>query len=57
MFPRDQKLLALFQVDTGRYKKEKHGYRKRTGPCKLLVKLPLVEERLDEVVKFYFYNI
>ena len=28
----DQELLALFKVDTGTYKKDKFGYRKRTGP-------------------------
>ena len=44
-------------MDTGRYKKQKHGYRKRTGPSKLLVKLPLVEERLDEVVKLIIYYL
>ena len=49
----DQKLVALLQVDNEPYKNPKHGYRKRNGPSKLLVKLPLVEESLDEVVKLF----
>ena len=46
----DQKLLSLFEVDTGRYEKHQHGYRKRTGPCKLIVRTPLVEERINLLV-------
>ena len=49
-----QKLLALFQVDTGPYQKDKFGYRERTAPSKLVVKLPLLEERLDELIKSIF---
>ena len=46
----DQNLLALFEVDTGQHKKEKCGYRKRTGPYKLLLKQPLVETRISLLV-------
>lgn len=41
-------------MNTGRYKKQKQGYRKRTGSSKLLVKFSLVEERLGEEVKSPF---
>lgn len=44
-------MLSLFTVDTGRYERQKFGYRKRTGPCKLTVQLPLVEERLSLIVR------
>ena len=53
----DQNLLALFQVDTGPYKREKFGYRKRTGPCKLIVKQPLVETRILLLVGTAVFNI
>ena len=46
----DQNMLALFEVDTGPYKKPKSGYRKRTGPCQLTVKQPLVETRISLLV-------
>ena len=52
----DQKLLALFEVDTGPYQKDKFGYRKRTAPLKLVVKLPFVEERLDELVNSILFQ-
>ena len=44
-------------MDTGPYRKDRVGYRKRTGPAKLLVKLPLVEERLDIIVRTHFAMI
>ena len=47
----DQKVLAIFEVDTGPYAREQFGYRKRTGAVKLKVKLPLVEERLQLIVR------
>ena len=53
----DKKLLALFQVATGPYYKDKFRYRKRTAPSKLAVKLPLVEEILDQSVKSIFILI
>ena len=49
-------MLSLFAVDTGPYKRQKFGYRKRTGPCKLTVQLPLVEERLNLIVRYYHYT-
>ena len=49
-------MLALFEVEIGSYKKEKCGYRKRTGPCKLLVKQPLVERRISLLVCTILYN-
>ena len=49
-------MLSLFAVDTGPYKRQKFGYRKRTGPCKLTVQLPLVEERLNSIVRHYRYT-
>ena len=52
----DRNLLALFEVDTGPYKKEKCGYRKRTGPYKLLVKQPLVETAISLLVCRILYN-
>ena len=48
---KDEKLLAIFQVDTGLYSREQFGYEKRTGTVKLKVKNPLVEERLQLLVK------
>ena len=42
---------------SGRYQKDKFGYRERTAPSKLVVKLPLLEERLDELVKSIFILI
>ena len=55
----DQKLLSIFEVDTGPYWRQKFSYRKRTAPVKVRVKLPLVEERLHFIVRnindwFYF---
>ena len=47
----DQDILSLFIVDTSPYRRQQFGYRKRSGPCKLRVKLPLVEERLDLIVR------
>ena len=47
----DQDILSLFVVDTGPYRRQQFGYRKRSGPCKLRVKLPKVEERLDLIVR------
>ena len=47
----DQKVLAIFEVDTGPYAREQFGYRKRTGAVKVKVKLPLVEERLQLIVR------
>ena len=46
-----QEILSLFIVHTGPYRWQQFGYRKRSGPCKLRVKLPLVEERLDLIVR------
>ena len=46
----DQTLLSLFKVDTGRYEKLQYGYRKRTGPYKVIVPTPLVEERINLLV-------
>lgn len=48
---KDEKLLAIFEVDTGLYSREQFGYEKRTGTVKLKVKNPLVEERLQLLVK------
>ena len=55
----DQIILSIFYVDTGPYKRPKCGYRKRTQPVKLVIKLPIVEERLNVLVKnaFTFYYI
>ena len=39
----DQKLLAIFTVDTGRYARQQYVYSKRTAAAKLKVQLPLVE--------------
>ena len=47
----DQKLLAIFKVDTGTYSRQQFGYRKRTAAAKLKVDLPLVEERLQLLVR------
>ena len=47
----DQKLLAIFAVDTGPYCRSQFGYRKRTAPVKLKVQLPLVEEQLQLIVR------
>ena len=49
-------MLALFEVDTGPYKKQKCGYRKRTGLCKRVVKQPLVETRISLLVSAIPYN-
>ena len=46
----EQKVLAIFEVDTGPYAREQFVYRKRTGAVKVNAKLPLVEERLQLVV-------
>ena len=47
----DQNLLALSEVDTGPYQKQKYGYRKRTGLCKLVVKQPFVETKIPSLVR------
>ena len=52
----DQKLLAIFTVDTGPYCRQQFGYRKRTAPVKLKVQLPLVEERLQLIVRTSTYS-
>ena len=52
----DQKLLAIFTVDTGPYCRQQFGYRKRTAPVKLKVQLPLVEERLQLIVRTSIYS-
>ena len=52
----DQKLLAIFTVDTGPYCRQQFGYRKRTAPVKLKVQLPLVEERLQLIVRITIYS-
>ena len=52
----EQKLLAIFEVDTGPYARAQFGYRKRTGVVKLKVKLPLVEERLQLIVRISIEN-
>ena len=52
----DQKLLAIFTVDTGPYCRQQFGYRKRTTPVKLEVQLPLVEERLQLIVRISIYS-
>ena len=52
----DQKLLAIFTVDTGPYCRRQFGYRKRTAPIKLKVQLPLVEERLQLIVRITIYS-
>ena len=41
-------------MDTGPYRKHRVGYRKRTGPAKLVVKLSLVDERLHILVRTHF---
>ena len=48
---KDRDILRLFIVDTGLYRRLQFGYIKRSGPCKLRVKLPLVEEWLDLIVR------
>lgn len=48
---KDEKLLAIFEVDTGPYSREQFGYKKRGGSVKLKVKNPLVEARLQLLVK------
>lgn len=52
----DKEILSLFKVYTGPYRRQKCGYRKRSGPCKLLVKMPLVEERLQLIVRTVLLN-
>ena len=52
----DQKLLAIFSVDTGPYCRHQFGYRKRTAAAKLKVQLPLVEERLQLIVRITIHN-
>ena len=52
----DQKLLAMFEVDTGPYVREQLGYRKRTEAVKLKVKQPLVEERLQFIARLTIEN-
>ena len=52
----EQKLLAIFEVDTGPYARAQFGYRKRTEVVKLKVKLPLVEERLQLIVRISIEN-
>ena len=52
----DQKLLAIFTADTRPYcRQQQFGYRKRTAPVKLKVQLPLVEERLQLIVRITTY--
>ena len=48
---KDEKLLAIFEVDTGPYSREQFGYKKRGRSVKLKVKNPLVEARLQLLVK------
>ena len=48
--------MAIFEVDTGPYARAQFGYRKRTGAVKLKVKLPLVEERLQLIVRISIEN-
>ena len=52
----DQKLLAIFTVNTGPYCRPQFGYRKRTVPVKLNIQLPLVEERLQLIVRISTYS-
>lgn len=52
----EQKVLATFAVDTGPYTREQFGYRKRTGTVKLKLTLPLVEERLQFIVRIPIAN-
>ena len=52
----DQKLLAIFTVDTGPYCRQQFRYRKRTAPVKLKVQLPLVDERLQLIVRIAIYS-
>ena len=47
----DQKLLAIFHVDTAPYARQQHAYRKQTVAAKLKVQLSLVEERLQLIVR------
>ena len=47
-------MLSLFTVDTDPYKSQNFGYRKRTAPCKPSVQLPLLEERLNLIVRPIF---
>ena len=47
----DQKLLAIFKVDTGPYSRPQFAYRKRTAVAKLKVEFPLVEKRLQLLVR------
>ena len=50
-------MLSSFTVDTGPYKRQKFGYRKRTSTSKLVVQLPLVEEHLSLIVRTTFIKI
>ena len=52
----DQKLLATFEVDTGSYAREQFVCKKRTGTVKLKVKLPLVEEWLQFILRITIEN-
>ena len=52
----EQKVLAIFEEDTGPYAREQFGYRKRTGVVKLKVKLPMVEEWLQLIVRITIEN-
>ena len=52
----DQKLLSIFEVDMRPYQRQQYGYRKRTDPVKLRVKLPLVEECLNFIVRIIIHK-
>ena len=52
----EQKVLAIFEVDTGPYAREQFGYRKKTGAVKLKVKLPIVQERPQLIVRISTEN-
>ena len=47
-------MLSSCTVDTGPYKHQKFGYRKRTSTSKLVVQLLLVEEHLSLIVRTTF---
>ena len=53
---KEQKVVAIFEVGTEPYAREQFGYRKRTGAVKLKVKLPMVEERLQLIVRISVEN-
>ena len=47
----DQKVLAICKVDTDLYSRPQFGYRTRTVAAKLKVEFPLVEKRLQLLVR------